>query len=267
MSIPLVSVITVCRNAEHTIRRTIESVLSQSYKNIEYIIIDGCSEDNTSNIVKEFNTGISLFLREKDQGISDAFNKGIRLAKGEFIQILNADDYFPADKIEKSVELLVTHPIHSYCFGDIVLIDDHQNPTFRIEGDPQYYRMIRYFMPRINHPTVLSRKSTYEKYGMFDTQWKNSMDYDWLLRLHINSEKGIYSPKIVAFMQEGGQSGRNWIKTQIDELHVSMHNGLNPLVAYAIFYMRFLRTFIRIQVEYFLPRQWLMPFRPGKKLL
>lgn len=263
----MVSVITVCLNSDRTIRRTIESVLSQSYKNIEYIIIDGCSEDNTLNIVKEFKTAINHFVREKDKGISDAFSKGIRLAKGEFIQLLNADDYLPTDKIEKSVELLVAHPDHSYCFGDIVLIDDHQNPTFRIEGDPQYHRMIRFFMPRINHPTVLARKSAYEKYGLFDTQWKNSMDYDWLLRLHINFEKGIYSHNIVAYMQEGGQSGRNWIKTQIDELHVSMHNGLNPLVAYTIFYMRFLRTFIRIQVEYVFPRQWLMPFRPGKKLL
>ena len=166
----LVSVITICLNSEETIRRTIESVLSQTYKNIEYIIIDGCSRDKTVEIISEYKNRISHYISEADEGISDAFNKGINIATGEFIQIVNADDYLPKDKIEKSIELLQQYPNYAYCFGDIILTDENYKAQLLIKGDPFYHKVIKYFMPRINHPTVLARKSMYNKYGLFDNK-------------------------------------------------------------------------------------------------
>ena len=266
-TIDLVSVITICLNAEGTIRRTIESVLSQTYNNIEYIIIDGCSTDKTIEIINEYKNRISHYISETDEGISDAFNKGINMSTGKFIQITNADDYLPKDKIEKSIELLQQNLHYAYCFGDIILTDKNYKAQLLIKGDPSYHKVIKYFMPRINHPTVLARKSMYNKYGLFNNKWKIGMDYDWLLRLHRKLEIGVYSDSIKVFMQLGGVSDENWVQTQIEGMRISIHNQLNPLLAYFIFVMIYMKTLIRICLEHIVPRQWISYFRPGKSVV
>ena len=120
---PLVSIVTTCFNAEKTIERTIKSVINQNYSNIEYIIIDACSTDKTIKIIKRYENHINYFLSEKDNGISDGWNKGIKKCKGEFIQILNSDDYMPKNKIIESINCFKKHPDASYVFGDLIMVN------------------------------------------------------------------------------------------------------------------------------------------------
>jgi len=263
LSAPLVSVITVCLNAKHTIRQTLESVLGQSYRNIEYIIIDGESTDGTIDIIDEYRDRISLCISEKDCGISDAFNKGIRLAHGEYIQLLNADDWLPPDKIEKSVQNLVKTPETGFVFGNLELIGESGESDILILGDPDYGRKIRYMMPRINHPTVLARRSVYDQCGLFDTCWKIAMDYEWFLRISNYGVIGSYDPEIFAYMREGGISG-NWWAALREDREVAIHHGLSRPVAYLIHAFRYTKVAFRIKAERFLPANLIMAFRPGK---
>ena len=166
--LPLVSIITVCLNTEKTIRRTIESVIAQTYGNIEYIIVDGGSTDRTLEIIGEYRSHVGLLISEPDQGIGDAFNKGIARSSGEYIQLLNADDFMPPEKIAISVGRLVRHGDAAFVFGDMLVIDGSGTTLYRLHGDPDYASSIACLVPRVNHPTFLVRRSVYEKHGVFD---------------------------------------------------------------------------------------------------
>lgn len=239
---PLVSVVTVCLNSARTIRRTIESVLGQSYSPIEYIIIDGVSTDGTLDIIREYGNRIAVVVSEKDAGISDAFSKGIARARGEFVQLLNADDWLPADKIEKSVAVLNANPTVVYVFGDIVQHGDDGSERV-VKGDSAYKRKIDLTMTRMNHPTMLVRRTAYEQYGAFHKEWKVSMDYDWILRLHKAGETGIYSPDVCVNMNLGGVSDRYRIKAFREVRKISIAHGLWAPTAWMYYALRSAKHF------------------------
>lgn len=154
---PLVSIITVCKNAETTIEKTIQSVICQTYDNIEFIIIDGKSSDKTIEIINSYKEYITYFISESDKGIADAWNKGIKKSNGSFIQLLNADDSLDEKKIEASINTFKQNNKASFVFGDLFMMRNN-NITYKIAGDPQYISKIKYKMPRINHPTVMAKK-------------------------------------------------------------------------------------------------------------
>ena len=264
-TLPLVSIITVCLNADKTIRRTIESVLAQTYDNLEYILVDGCSTDGTMGIVSEYGDKIDVVISEKDSGISDAFNKGVRCARGEYIKFLNADDYLPADFIEKSVEILGQHPSAAFIFGDMVMIDGNGKTTMQILGDADYGSWLNYLVPRVNHPTFLVRRSVYEKHGLFDPAWHYAMDYEWLLRVHQAGEIGLYAPNILIYAQEGGASS-NWLKTMREQRSIIVRYSSTPVLAYLMSCCLTAKIALRVVLENFLPRHCIMLFRPGKSL-
>src|SRR5690349_11081866 len=114
---PLVSIITIVYNGEKHLEQTIQSVLSQTYSNIEYIIIDGGSVDNSISIIKKYNNRLAYWISEKDSGISDAFNKGIAKARGEIIGLINADDWYETDAVEKVVALIGNHDV---AYGNVM---------------------------------------------------------------------------------------------------------------------------------------------------
>ncbi|MHB1050019.1 MAG: glycosyltransferase family 2 protein [Bacteroidota bacterium] len=239
-TLPMVSVITVCLNAEKTIRRTIESVLEQSYSSIEYIIVDGGSSDATLNIIKEYNGRITKIISEKDTGIGDAFNKGIAVATGEYIQFINADDVLHPRKIEHSVLKLKNHPDAAFVFGDIIKSNE-KGESIRIHGDPQYAHSLSYVMNRVNHPTMLVQRSLFTRYGVFDPQWRVAMDYDWILRIHKAGLKGIYSSDIVVHTQAGGISDAQRLRAFRECRDISIHHGKNRIFAYCYYGMRILK--------------------------
>ncbi|MBI2429732.1 MAG: glycosyltransferase [Ignavibacteriales bacterium] len=234
--LPLVSIITICFNAARSVRQTIESVLHQSYKNIEYIIVDGGSTDGTLDIVREYGAKITKVISEPDKGISDAFNKGIRQSSGEYIQFIHADDRLEGTKIEKSVTLLNTKPDIGFVFGDVHKI--HSGKIEIVPGDAKYARSIRYVMGRINHPTVMVRKIIFDSYGVFDLEWKIAMDYDWHLRIHQKGIRGIYSPELLVYTTAGGISDNRRFRAFAECRDISILHGLHPFFAYGYFFLR-----------------------------
>jgi len=178
-----ISIITVSFNCAETIQQTIESVLGQTYKNIEYILVDGGSTDGTTDIIQSFDQTKFTYISEPDKGIYDALNKGIRMASGDVVGLLHADDVFAASDIIQSVaEVFQTYNPDS-CYGDLIYVNkNNTNKTIRLwkAGKYQEKKLNNGWMPP--HPTFYLKRSLYEKYGGFNLDYKISSDYDLLLR-------------------------------------------------------------------------------------
>ena len=226
---PKVSIITVCLNVRSTIARTIDSVQTQSFSEIEHIIVDGGSEDGTQEYVSARLRSQDYFISERDGGISDAFNKGVALARGEFVQFLNADDWLSQDQIQIAMETLGWTGA-DYVFGDLIFYE-RDEPSFRYCGDPDYARKLHTRMPAINHPTVLARRAAYEKIGLFSLNYRCAMDYDWFLRLHVAGGVGVYDGRIVGHMTHEGVSNRHYAQTFAEIRQISVRHGRSALAA------------------------------------
>ena len=158
ISNPLVSIITIIYNGDKYLKKCMDSIKNQSYKNIEYIIIDGGSTDNSLNIVKSYGELVNVLVSEKDRGISDAFNKGIARATGKIIGILNSDDYFNDDTIEKVVSFYNSENQESgIYFGDIRYFDDTMS-YIRISDLSKMWKYMS-----LNHPSVFVTSDVYKK--------------------------------------------------------------------------------------------------------
>ena len=172
-----ISIITVCYNSEKTIRYTIESLISQEYKDIEYIVIDGGSTDQTLEIIKEYNNSITFLSSEIDNGIYDAMNKGINVAKGKIIGILNSDDFYPNNFIISNVVNSFNNKIDAV-YGDLVYVD-----PINTKKVLRYWKSGTYTREKIKngwmlpHPTFFVRKTIYDKYGLYDSSLHQAADY------------------------------------------------------------------------------------------
>lgn len=205
-----ISIITVCYNSEKTIRKTIESVLGQNYQNLEYIVIDGASKDNTINIIEEFKDRIANFISEKDNGIYDAINKGISIANGDIVGILNSDDIFYSnDTISCIAEKFKNNIDLESIIGDIVFV----KPNGKVH---RHYSALNWtpkkfawgLMPP--HPTFYCKRSLFEKFGSYRNDFKIAADYELLIRfLLVNKISYEYIPKILVTMSLGGVSTKN----------------------------------------------------------
>jgi GT2 family glycosyltransferase len=220
---PLVSVITVCRNAATTLPQTLRSVVAQTYPWIEHIVIDGASNDGTLDLLGRAER-LSGWVSEPDQGISDAFNKGLSLARGAIIGILNADDAYLPDAVAASVEALQANPGSAWAFGDCTFLRDGREVLHRA-GDPEYARCIGSRMPVINHPTVFVRRQAYERCGLFRTDLRLAMDYELLLRFHRAGLHGHYVPRTLARMALGGASCQHILEAYRESAEVSVAHG------------------------------------------
>lgn len=168
-----VSIITVCLNSGATVRQTIESVLHQTYRDIEYIIIDGGSADGTLDIIQEYVPqfcGRMKYVSEKDQGIYDAMNKGINLAAGDVIGIINSDDWYELDAVERVAKCFEETEAEAV-YGEMWLIDQNE--------EREYHTCHSAFPP---HPGTFIRREVYQKHGLFDLHYKIASDRDLLLR-------------------------------------------------------------------------------------
>jgi glycosyltransferase involved in cell wall biosynthesis len=201
---PKVSLVTVVLNAVDTLPRTIESVQAQSFASIEHVVVDGGSTDGTVELLRRLLRGQDYWISEPDGGISDAMNKGVALARGDYIQFIHADDWLSPRQIAQAVDMLDQSDA-DFTFGDLIFHESNL-PSFRYIGASDYQRAIRKRMPPLNHPTVLARKACFQRIGLFDPQYRCAMDYDWFLRLHLNGGRGIYDPQIVGHMTHDGIS-------------------------------------------------------------
>lgn len=206
-----VSIITTTFNSASTIRDTIESVIAQDHTNIEYIIVDGSSKDDTMNIVKSYGNKISHIISERDKGIYDAMNKGIRVATGDIIGILNSDDFFTStDVISTVVKNFIQNDIDAL-YGDVHFVHPNNlNKLVRFYSSKIFKpSLFRYgFMPA--HPSFYMRKCCYDLYGLYALDYKIASDYDLLIRyLYKHKVKYQYVQKDFVTMRTGGVSNEN----------------------------------------------------------
>ena len=204
-----VSIITVSYNSEDTIRGTIESVLSQDYSDIEYIIVDGASSDGTIAIVNEYRDRITHIVSEPDSGMYDAMNKGISIASGEIIGILNSDDFFEtAMSVSAVVGASKDKPEAEVLFGDVVFVNpDDLKRVIRFYSASHFkpWKLKFGWMPP--HPATFIRASAYQKAGNYSLDYKISADYEMFVRLllvHRLSYARI--DKVLVRMRAGGVS-------------------------------------------------------------
>lgn len=200
----LVSIITVVYNGAETIRQTIESVKEQSYHDIEYIVIDGNSKDGTQEIVMKYKDVVTCFISEADNGLYDAMNKGIRLAKGEIIGIINSDDWYEKDAVEKVVNYFDRNNV-DVVYGRIFKVDRNG----KIEANHVLPISTMWYQMAIPHPSVFIKRSVYDKYGLFDLNYKFSADYELILRLYSNQVRFGFVNEFLTYFRQGGLSQIN----------------------------------------------------------
>ncbi len=206
-----ISIITPVLNAVDTIEDCIKSVQTQTYKNLEHIIIDGGSTDGTLEKIKKLFNDKMKVVSEPDEGIYDALNKGIKLATGEIIGILHANDFYPNDRVlEMVAEVFLNYDVDS-CYGDLVYVDKWDTSKIIRYWRSGYYKhgMFRWgWHPP--HPTFFVKKQVYEKYGLYNTSFKIAGDYELMLRfLEKYKISTYYIPSILVNMRIGGKSNQS----------------------------------------------------------
>lgn len=229
-STPKVTIITVSFNSAQTIGDTLKSIASQSYPNIEHIIVDGGSTDQTMDIVANF-PHVSKSISETDEGIYFAMNKGLAIASGEIIGILNADDLYAHDEVISKVVKKFNDPAVDATYADLVFVDKlDTSKVFRKWKSGIFNRSAMYngWMPP--HPTFFVRKSIYEKFGLFNTNLRSAADYELMLRLLLKHEiNPSYLPETIIRMRQGGKSTasiKNRLKANMEDRMAWKINGL-----------------------------------------
>ena len=202
---PLVSIITVVYNGEKYLEQTINSVINQTYDNIEYIIIDGDSQDNTLEIIKKHDQRISYWSSEPDKGIYDAMNKGLSRASGDIVAFLNADDWYELDAIESIVNVFLGNNNVDFVFGDVIQLDpvSKEERTYRVRLNEA-----KRLMP-FGHPALFVKTDIHKKIP-FDLSFKIAADYDFVLTLLDKKFQYQYlNKRITNFRLEGISSTEN----------------------------------------------------------
>jgi glycosyltransferase involved in cell wall biosynthesis len=227
-----ISIVTVVYNRAQTIGRAIESVLSQTYPNIEYIVVDGASTDGTMDEIKKYQDKIDVVISERDAGIYDALNKGVGCATGEIIGFLHSDDYLLNDNIIQQVaDGFVKNLLVDLIHGDISFFQS-ENPAkvTRVYRGNFFQPWMMRFAMQPAHPTVYVRTNFFKEVGLFDLTYKISADFDWLFRaIWKHRAKTKYLPVQMIKMQQGGASTEGWtaiMKHNREDLAILKSHGV-----------------------------------------
>jgi glycosyltransferase involved in cell wall biosynthesis len=248
---PLISVITVSFNAAQFIEQTIESVLSQTYPHIEYIIIDGGSTDGTVDIIRKYESHLAYWHSRPDRGLAHAFNLGFEHCQGDWILYLNADDFFlDSSVVEKMVPHIVAHEEANVVFGETIFMTCDKNPQpaplRKIFGRPWQWKVFRW-KDTLPHQSSFTNRKYFEFVGKFNESYRIATDYEFFLRGG-NMLQAIFVPMPVGGMREGGLSGSNFINT-LNESRIAQQNNkaLLPILAWVnLFWLLFYRYMGRI---------------------
>lgn len=228
-----ISVITVCYNSAKTIKDTMLSVNQQLYKNKEHLVIDGNSSDNTLEIIKKNSSKETIIISEKDKGIYDAMNKGINLAKGDIIGILNSDDLYANNNVLSKVASVFrkNNKIDS-CYSDLIYID-----KINISKIIRYWKSSNFIQGSFSkgwsppHPTLFVRRSVYKLFGNFNLSYRIASDADLMIRFfETHKIKSLYIPEVWVKMRTGGISNRsikNILTQNLEILSILKANGFN----------------------------------------
>ena len=241
---PLISIITVVFNNEKYLEECILSLHSQKYKNYEHIIIDGGSSDNTINIIKKYEDKIDYWCSANDKGIYDAFNKGMQLAKGDYIGFLNSDDYYSYNALELLNNYIKKYPKKDFIFGAVkkhwgVL---HGYKPYKIYWSWGFYS---------SHSTGFFIKTeSAKKVGFYNLKYKYSSDYDYFFRMIVKKKlQGVGTKKdeIFGTFRRGGYSSTiKFFDHFKEEIQIRLDNGQNKILVLIIFVYKYLRNISKI---------------------
>jgi glycosyltransferase involved in cell wall biosynthesis len=233
MNNPLVSIITVTYNAQHDLEQTMQSVFSQSYPNIEYILVDGGSTDGTIEIIKKQESRLALWISEKDKGIYDAMNKGIQRATGELIGMINAGDYYEPNAIRYMVDAWLQNKEPGIFHGNIHLLNE-DGTLFKLKKpNPDLSRFYRGMS--LYHPTLFVHRSVYAKNGLYDLDFSIAADFDFILRNYLAGTKFYYRDKVIANFKQGGYSVRNKRKANLECRDILYKNNYKKEIVEPVF--------------------------------
>lgn len=235
------SIITISYNSSKTIERTIKSVLSQTYDDYEYIIVDGASKDDTLSIIKSYEPlfcGRLKYISERDKGIYDAMNKGIRLSSGKIIGIVNSDDWLEADALAVVFKCYQDEAFgfDAVCCGWMNFHYKNGNVQILKTDKEALISMSRvYEMGGVRHPATFVPKSIYNKYGGFDDSIRIMADTDLILRLVENNVRFIFPNRVVTNMSDGGTSNKNLMAACKDYSQILRKRGVKGLRYYVLY--------------------------------
>ncbi len=243
---PSITVITIVRNGRQFLEETIKSVLGQSYENIEYIVIDGGSTDGTVDIIKSYDSKITKWVSEKDEGIADAFNKGLSYATGDYVLFLNSDDALADSEVLAVVaQKIIENNLPILIYGDCDVLDRGSDKVlYRASIQLSHKGLKRGQM--LPQPSLFTHRSYFEKYGVFDNHFKIAMDYEWLLRGGLKEEI-VHMPMLTTCVRGGGISTLDQARV-VDEIISALKKNKYISSKWAEFKMRgyyFGRTFAK----------------------
>lgn len=228
-----ISLITVTYNSAGSLRDTIESILRQTYKDVEYIIVDGLSQDGTVDIVREYEQvfgGRMRWISEKDKGLYDAMNKGINMATGDIVGILNSDDFFTSNTVLQSVAEAFFDDIDAV-YGDIHFVrpsDLSKSVRYYSSRNFRPWALRFGYMPA--HPSFYARRELFEKYGVYSLNYRLAADYEMMVRLFRKAKiRYKYLPVDMVTMRTGGMSTRsvrNRLQLTVEDAKACRENGM-----------------------------------------
>lgn len=228
-----ISIITIAYNSAETIEATIQSVISQDYTDVEYIIIDGASKDATMDVVDRYRDQIAVVVSEPDQGIYDAMNKGVARATGEIVGILNSDDFYADNTVLSNVVARFNESGAEAVYADLVYVErDNPDKVVRYwKSKPYKPGMFRKgWMPA--HPTFFLKNECYRTHGTYSTELRSAADYELMLRmLEKHKISAVHLPRVLTKMRVGGQSNvslKNRIRANKEDRRAWKMNGLTP---------------------------------------
>jgi glycosyltransferase len=206
-----ITLITVTYNSEKYLSHCIESVLEQTHNDIEHIIIDGKSTDKTVSIIKKYESKITTWISETDRGMYDAINKGIKLATGDVIGILNSDDMLVSKDVIATIAKTFEEQNVDSVYGDLEYVDkEDTNRIFRVWKGKKYNRNLFKMGWMPGHPTFYIKKELIEKHGMYENHYYTAADYEFMARyLYKHKISSFYLPKMIVKMRMGGASNKN----------------------------------------------------------
>jgi len=241
-----ISIITIALNNGKYIESCIQSVIAQEYHNLEYLVLDGGSTDGTIEIIKRYENKISAWFSQPDNGIYDAMNKGIRMASGDVIGILNSDDMYYDTSVLHKVKATMDNDFIDACYGDLIYVErDHPDRIVRYwKSCPYEHDLVRkgWILP---HPTFFVRRKVYERYGLFDLAYPLAADYELIIRFLTRYEiRTKYIPGIMIKMRSGGATNKSLInvfKQNIEILNALKKNKIEVSLMPFFFFKLLLR--------------------------
>lgn len=239
-----ISIITVCFNSVNTVKDTIESVLSQDYDDVEYIIVDGGSTDGTLNIIEEYIDKVSIFISEPDKGIYDALNKGIKVSNGDFIGIMHSDDYYSYKEALSDMMSLIKLNNSEFAFSNMNIIDN--------KGKIVRYYMAGFFKPWLfrtgwlpPHPTTLLKRTLFNEFGFYSEKFPLAADFEFFVRIFFSRNiSWTFLNKVTVLMRIGGASNSGFGSKKATMLEIN--KALKTNKVFSLWVFQLLRYIIRI---------------------